>query len=90
MNLSDKVQARAINILQRAKKLDITSGKGPTGVAAASIYIACVLVGEKRTQREVASCVEVTEVTIRNRYKELIEKLDLEKEIEEKTKEENK
>ncbi len=88
LNLSDKVQAQASKILRRAKKMDITSGKGPTGVAAAAIYIACVLCGEKRTQREVASIVNVTEVTIRNRYKELIEKLGLEAEVEEKTKEE--
>ena len=88
LNLSDKVQAGAISILRKAKKLDITSGKGPTGVAAAAIYISCVLNGEKRTQREVASIVNVTEVTIRNRYKELVEKLGLEKEVEEKTKEE--
>jgi len=88
LNLSDKVQANAIKILKNAKKLDITSGKGPTGVAAAAIYIACVLAGEKRTQREVASIVNVTEVTIRNRYKELVEKLGLEKEVEEKVKEE--
>ncbi len=87
LNLSDKVQAQSIKILKKAKKMDITSGKGPTGVAAAAIYIACVLTGEKRTQREVASIVNVTEVTIRNRYKELVEKLGLEKEVEEKTKE---
>jgi transcription initiation factor TFIIB len=88
LNLSDKVQAHAISILKKAKKIDITSGKGPTGVAAAAIYIACVLAGEKRTQREVASIVNVTEVTIRNRYKELVEKLGLEKEVEAKTREE--
>jgi len=88
LNLSDKVQAKAIEILKRAKELDITSGKGPTGVAAAAIYIACVLLGEKRTQREVADTVNVTEVTIRNRYKELVEKLGLEEEVERKAKEE--
>jgi len=89
LGLSDKVQAYAIKVLKKAKKLDVTSGKGPTGVAAAAIYIACVLVGEKRTQREVASLINVTEVTIRNRYKELVEKLGLEKEIEEKVREES-
>ncbi|MCS7106379.1 MAG: hypothetical protein NZ942_03620, partial [Candidatus Aenigmarchaeota archaeon] len=88
LGLSDKVQAKAVEILKKAKKHDITSGKGPTGVAAAAIYIACVLVGEKRTQREVADIVGVTEVTIRNRYKELIEKLGIEEEVEKKAKEE--
>jgi len=37
--------------------------------------------GEKRTQREVADVAGVTEVTIRNRYKELLEELNLEKDI---------
>ncbi|HDJ96460.1 MAG TPA: transcription initiation factor IIB [Candidatus Aenigmarchaeota archaeon] len=88
LGLSDKVQAKAIEILKRAMKHDLTSGKGPTGVAAAAIYIACVLLGEKRTQRDVANMINVTEVTIRNRYKELVEKLGLEKEVERKAKEE--
>lgn len=86
--LSDKVQAKAIEILRKAKKHDITSGKGPTGVAAAALYVACVLVGERRTQREVADIVGVTEVTIRNRYKELIEKLGIEDEVEKRTRDE--
>lgn len=87
LGLSDKVQAKSVEILKKAEKHDVTSGKGPTGVAAAAIYIATVLVGEKRTQREVADIVGVTEVTIRNRYKELIEKLNIEEEVEKKAKE---
>lgn len=88
LGLSDRVQAKAIEILKKAKKYEITSGKGPTGVAAASIYIACVLIGEKRTQREVADTTNITEVTIRNRYTELVKKLNLEEEMEKKAKEE--
>lgn len=88
LGLSDKVHAKAIEILKKAKKLDATSGKGPTGIAAAAIYIACVLVGEKRTQREVADICNITEVTIRNRYKEIVEKLGIEEEVEKKAKEE--
>lgn len=84
LGLSDKVQARAIRLLKKARKLDAISGKGPTGVAAAAIYIATVLEGEQRTQREVAEICGITEVTIRNRYKELVEKLGLAKEIEKK------
>ncbi len=87
LGLSDKVQARAMKILKKAKKEDVTSGRGPTGVAAAALYIAAVLEGERRTQREVADVVSVTEVTIRNRYKEIIEKLGIEEEVEEKAKE---
>ncbi len=88
LGLSDKVQARAIRLLELAKKHEATSGKGPTGVAAAALYIAAVLEGEKRTQREIADAIGVTEVTIRNRFKELCEKLGLEEEVEKKVKEE--
>jgi transcription initiation factor TFIIB len=90
LGLSDKVQAGAIEILRRASKFDVTSGKGPTGVAAAAIYIASVLNNEKVTQREVADVVGVTEVTIRNRYKEIVTKLDIEEEVEKKVCEEEK
>ena len=52
-----------------------------TGVAAAAIYIASILCNERRTQREVADVAGVTEVTIRNRYKELTEKLGIKVEL---------
>src|SRR5438309_3981062 len=60
---------------------ELTSGRGPTGVAAAAIYIASILCNERRTQREVADVAGVTEVTIRNRYKELTEKLGIKVEL---------
>ncbi|RLJ02820.1 MAG: hypothetical protein DRP11_02585 [Candidatus Aenigmatarchaeota archaeon] len=88
LGLSDESQAKAIDILEKAKSHDITSGKGPTGIAAAALYIAAVLNGEKRTQREVADVVGVTEVTIRNRYKEIVDKLGIEEEVERKVRDE--
>ena len=77
LKLSADVQAKTLEIIQEATRRELTSGRGPTGIAAASIYIASVLCGERRTQREVAETAGVTEVTIRNRYKELAEKLDI-------------
>ena len=56
----------------------MTSGRGPAGVAAAALYVAALMNDEKKTQREVADVAGITEVTIRNRYKELIEQLKLE------------
>ena len=46
-------------------------------MAAAALYVASLLEGEKKTQREVAEVAHVTEVTVRNRYKELVEKLHI-------------
>jgi transcription initiation factor TFIIB len=77
LDLSNDVQIKTIEILRKASQKELTSGRGPTGLAAASLYIASVLCGERRTQREVAEVAGVTEVTIRNRYKELAKKLDI-------------
>jgi transcription initiation factor TFIIB len=77
LKLSADVKAKTLEILHEATNRELTSGRGPTGIAAASLYIASVLCGERRTQREVAEVAGVTEVTIRNRYKELAEKMDI-------------
>jgi len=77
LKLSADVQAKTLEILVEATNKELTSGRGPTGLAAASLYIASVLCGERRTQREVADVAGVTEVTIRNRYKEITRKLDI-------------
>jgi transcription initiation factor TFIIB len=81
LGLSGATQAKAVELLQEANKRGLTSGRGPTGVAAAAIYIASVICGERRTQRDVADIARVTEVTVRNRYKELQEKLNLDIEL---------
>jgi transcription initiation factor TFIIB len=75
LTMQGKVEEIAHKILGAAKELKLTSGRGPTGIAAAASYIASVLTGERKTQREIAEIAQVTEVTIRNRYKELVERL---------------
>ncbi len=81
LKLSPKTQNHALKILKRASDEELTSGRGPAGIAAAALYVAALLNDEKKTQREVADVAGITEVTIRNRYKELIEKLGLEEKM---------
>ncbi|MEM2882501.1 MAG: transcription initiation factor IIB [Candidatus Bathyarchaeia archaeon] len=76
--ISGMAEAIAIKILEAARTIRLTSGRGPTGIAAAATYIATVLTNERKTQREVAEVANVTEVTIRNRYKELLERIYIE------------
>ncbi|MFX0210697.1 MAG: transcription initiation factor IIB, partial [Candidatus Hodarchaeota archaeon] len=78
LRLSGTCQRRAAGILQNAKLEGLTAGKDPTGLAAAAIYISGICHGERRTQREIAEIAHVTEVTVRNRYKELVKKLGIE------------
>jgi len=77
LKLSNEVQVKTMEILKLAVDKALITGRGPTGNAAASLYIASILCGERRTQREVADVAGVTEVTVRNRYKEIAEKLDI-------------
>src|SRR3989339_1679189 len=77
LKLSPKTQNHALKILKKANEEELTSGRGPAGIAAAALYIAALLNDEKKTQREVADVAGITEVTIRNRYKELIDRLGL-------------
>tara|TARA_B100001250_G_scaffold403931_1_gene419127 strand:+ start:1088 stop:2023 length:936 start_codon:yes stop_codon:yes gene_type:complete len=70
--------SKTIDIIDGAERKELIDGKSPTGIAAAAIYIASYLTDHIRTQREIADISSVTEVTIRNRYKELANALDIE------------
>ena len=90
LKLSPRTQNDALRVLKRAEEVELTSGRGPAGIAAAALYVAALINDEKKTQREVADIAGITEVTIRNRYKELIEKLNLEEKIKQKESESKK
>ncbi len=77
LKLSGDAQEKAVLLLKQAMKKGLVSGRSPTGVSAAAVYIASALTGEHRTQKEVADVAGVTEVTIRNRYRELKRELNV-------------
>jgi len=81
LHLSPKTQNDALRILRKAESSELTSGRGPAGIAAAALYVAALLNDERKTQREVADVAGITEVTIRNRYKELLEELGMEEKL---------
>lgn len=72
----NKVRRTAEALLDDAEAANLHSGKSPTGLAAAAIYTAALMEGEKQTQADVARVCDVTEVTIRNRYQEIVEVSD--------------
>ena len=82
MRLAECVATRA-----HLTRLDYTlapdammAGRGPTGIAAAAVYLSSRMGESKRTQREVSQAAGVTEVTIRNRYREICEALEIDPE----------
>tara|TARA_B100000929_G_scaffold39860_1_gene28469 strand:- start:344 stop:625 length:282 start_codon:yes stop_codon:yes gene_type:complete len=71
IGILEKTKRYAIKVLKIAQANEVSAGKDPMGLAAAALYLACVKNGEDKTQRDIAEAANVTEVTIRNRYKGL-------------------
>ncbi|CAD6514480.1 transcription initiation factor IIB [Candidatus Nitrosarchaeum limnium] len=67
-----RVERLALEIAEKTKGSSIADGKAPNGIAAAYLYVASVLLGQNVLQRDVSSIAGVTEVTIRNRCKEIL------------------
>ena len=67
MNLKEKIKRDAFKILKRCENEEITAGKHPVAQAAASLYISCIMNGEKISQKKFSVESGVSDVTIRNR-----------------------
>jgi transcription initiation factor TFIIB len=79
LELPSEMQEKTLEILQKAKDHNgLTVGRDPKGLAAGAIYIASILTDNRVTQREISQAAGVTEVTVRNRYKELVRELQIE------------
>ncbi len=72
LGLPDHLAAEAIQVVRMAKQKGLTAGKDPSGLAAAAVYLAAMRHGFRKTQKEIAQVAGVTEVTVRNRYKEIV------------------
>jgi transcription initiation factor TFIIB len=83
LKLKGETEGQSHEIIKAARKYkpknkdenSLVKGRDPKSIAAAAVYIASLIMNERKTQREISEAARVTEVTIRNRYKELEEKL---------------
>jgi len=76
LDVPEEVERRARELLDVSKPKGVHSGKSPVGLAAGALYAASLLTNEQITQQTIAEETEVSEVTIRNRYQELLEAYD--------------
>jgi transcription initiation factor TFIIB len=76
-NLTEKTKRQAIRIMDEITEKQISAGKNPMGFAATILYLSCLKTGENKTQTDISQAAGVTEVTLRNRFKELKKKLEL-------------
>jgi transcription initiation factor TFIIB len=76
--IDPKIERLAITIARKTEDSRISSGKAPAGLASAYIYMSAVILGINIPQREIADLADVTEVTIRNRCREILENFSIE------------
>lgn len=67
----------SVSIVREGEKLKLMNGRTAYSLIASAVYIATTLMGARRRQRDIAEAARVTDVTIRNRYKEVLSKMDI-------------
>lgn len=75
--LGERTKRQAAEIMSNVTKKEISAGKDPMGLAASILYLSSIKTGEIITQSDIARAAGVTEVTVRNRAKEVRDKLEL-------------
>jgi transcription initiation factor TFIIB len=76
-NLNEKTKRQAMDVMNNLTKREISAGKNPMGLAATVLYVSCLNTGVNIRQADIASAAGITEVTLRNRIKDLKDKLNL-------------
>ena len=77
LNLDSDVKAQTVELLSLSKQAGFTVGKNPLCMVAAAIYLSSRMCGKRTKQYEIAETIGITEVSIRNRYKEMVKKLNI-------------
>jgi transcription initiation factor TFIIB len=76
-SLNEKTKRQAIDVMNKITKSEISAGKNPMGLAATVLYIACLKTGVNIRQADIAYAAGISEVTLRNRIKDLKERFNL-------------
>jgi transcription initiation factor TFIIB len=77
LGFDEKIKRKALQLMEKAQKKNILVGKDPLSMAASILYLVNIDEGHYKTQSEIAKEAGTTEVTVRNRSKELRQKLGL-------------
>jgi transcription initiation factor TFIIB len=77
LGFDEKIKRKALELMEQAQKKNILLGKDPMSMASSILYLVNVAEGHNKTQSEIAKAAGTTEVTVRNRSKELREKLGI-------------
>ncbi len=78
LNLEGEVETLAVRLARELHKTRLDQGKPPEAIAAAAVYLASILLNKKKNQLVVAKTINVTDATIRNRYRDIVDNLHIE------------
>jgi transcription initiation factor TFIIB len=76
LDFDEKIRRKALELMGQAQKKNLAVGKDPISIAASILYIVNLSERKPKTQAEIAKAAGITEVTVRNRSRELRKKLD--------------
>lgn len=82
LGASGNTMAKAIELVEEARKSSVTTGKVPISVAIAALYLSADILKDERMKRDV-KFPGIAENTIKSRYDELLKKVIKKEEIEE-------
>jgi transcription initiation factor TFIIB len=71
-NFDTKIERLALDIAKKTENHLLSDGKSPNGIAAAYLYLSSILLGINILQMDISKLAGVTEVTIRNRCKDIL------------------
>jgi len=77
LGFDEKTKRKALELMEQAQKKNIHVGKDPVSMASSILHLVDIAEGHNKTQSEIAEAAGTTEVTVRNRSKELRQKLGL-------------
>lgn len=77
LELDNDVREKAVEILRKASDMGISVGKSPLSMVAGAIYLAGKMCGKRKRQHDIVRVIGITEVSIRNRYREMEQRLNL-------------
>src|SRR5215467_5872656 len=77
VSISERTKHRAISLMNDVVRSGLSAGKDPMVLAATVVYASCIGTSEQKSQIDVANAADVTDVTIRNRFKDLKNRLGL-------------
>ena len=79
LGFDEKTKRKALELMEQAQKRNILVGKDPVSMATSILYLVDLNEGgqQHKTQAEIAKAAGITEVTVRERSKELRKKLGI-------------